>query len=182
MTNTVRSRGFTLIEVLVALTLGALVVLLAHRVFAGVVDGVARITAARTKLDRSVNARRWLTEAFGSLQAGVDSAGPFEGQPHAVAFATWQRRPAGGLARDRVVLHLDGSRFVADRATNDPLLLRDSVVDVAFDYLLEPGALTTWAREWISPVSAPLAVRVRVTYLGTPARADTALFLIGARG
>jgi prepilin-type N-terminal cleavage/methylation domain-containing protein len=175
-------RGFTLIEVLVALTLGALVVLLAHRVFASVVDGVARLDAARLVLDRSANARRWLTEAFGSLQAGVDSAGPFEGRATKVAFAAWQRRPTGGLTRERILLDQVGSQFLAHASSQGRLVLSDSVATVVFDYLLEPGAQTTWAREWLSPVSAPLAVRVRITYLGVPERADTLLVLVGGRG
>lgn len=174
-------RGFTLIEVMVALMLSAIAVLLAHQVFSGVVDGVGRLDAARAELDRRSNARRWLTEAFGSLQAGVDSAGSFEGHPQQVAFSTWRRVAPGGLARERVQLDVAGSRLVAQTITGS-LDLADSVRAVGFDYLLEPGAHTTWAREWLSPVSAPLAVRVRITYLGSPERADTLLLLIGGRG
>ncbi|HKV69639.1 MAG TPA: prepilin-type N-terminal cleavage/methylation domain-containing protein [Gemmatimonadales bacterium] len=174
-------RGFTLIEVMVALMVSALVVLLAHQVFTGVVDGVARLNAARAALDRSANARRWLTEAFGSLQVGVDSAGSFEGHPDQVVFSTWQRAPEGGLARERVRLLAAGSTLVA-RTPPGTLGLADGVRAVEFDYLLEPGANTTWAREWISPVSAPLAVRVRIAYLGSPERTDTLLLLIGGRG
>jgi len=173
--------GFTLIEVMIALTLSALVVLLAHQIFAGVVDGVGRLDAARTTLDRTANARRWLIEAFGSLQAGVDSAGPFEGHPAQVGFASWQRVAPSGLERDRILLHQSGTTLVAQAGTGIVVLV-DSVSQVAFDYLLEPGANTTWAREWMSPVSAPLAVRIRVTYLGSPVRADTLLLLIGGRG
>lgn len=174
-------RGFTLIEVMVALTLSAIVVLLAHRIFSGVVDGVARLDEARLRATRSANARRWLVEAFGSLQTGVDSTGPFEGHPTSVGFATWQLAPEGGLRRSRVLLGQVGAGLVAQ----DPLgsvVLADSIAGVAFDYLLEPGAKTTWAREWLSPVSAPLAIRLRITYLGAPPRADTLLFVVGGRG
>ena len=174
-------RGCTLIEVMVALTLSAIVVLLAHQIFAGVVDGVARLDQARARVTRSSNARRWLVEAFGSLQAGVDSAGPFEGHPGSVAFASWQPASRGGLRRSRILISQVGHDLVAQRA-DGLLVLADSVAQVAFDYLLEPGANTTWAREWLSPVSAPVAVRVRVTYLGVPARADTLLLVIGGRG
>ena len=62
--------GFTLIEVMVALALSALVVLLAHRMLTGVADGATRLTEARRALDREANARRWLVAAFGSLDAG----------------------------------------------------------------------------------------------------------------
>jgi len=174
-------RGFTLIEVMIALTLSALVILLVHQIFSGVVDGVARIDAARARLDRSANARRWLIDAFGSLQAGVDSAGSFEGHPDQVQFSTWQRVAPAGLRRERISLGTVGTSFVAIRVEG-PLVLVDSVAQVAFDYLLEPGANATWAREWLSPVSAPLAVRIRLAHLGVPLRVDTLLVLIGGRG
>ncbi|HWH04758.1 MAG TPA: prepilin-type N-terminal cleavage/methylation domain-containing protein [Gemmatimonadales bacterium] len=174
-------RGFTLIEMMVALTISAVVVLLTHQIFAGVIDGVARLDAARDREARAANARRWLIEAFGSLQAGVDSAGPFEGYSNEVGFATWQRAPEGGFRRSRILLGQSGTSLVAQAASGS-LVLMDSVTQVAFDYLLEPGANTTWAREWLSPVSAPLAVRLRVTYVGLPARADTLLLVIGGRG
>jgi hypothetical protein len=170
-----------LIEVMIALTLSALVVLLAHQIFSGVVDGVARLDSARAALDRSANARRWLIESFGSLQAGVDSAGPFEGHPDQVGFASWQLVAPSGFRRERILLHQAGSTLVAQDSAG-VLVLAESVSRVAFDYLLEPGANTTWAREWLSPVSAPLAVRIRVVYLGLPVRADTLLVLIRGRG
>ena len=175
-------RGFTLIEVLVALTLAALVVLLVHRVFAGVVDGVARMNAAQRVLDRTANAHRWLGEAFGSLQAGVDSAGSFEGHPTQVTFSTWQEDALGGFRRRRVVVQQVSQSLVAEQIPGTGIILADSVSHVGFDYLLEPGANTTWAREWLSPVSAPLAVRVRIDYQGIPQRADTLLLVIGGRG
>ena len=173
--------GFTLIEVMVALTLSAMVVLLAHQIFSGVVDGVARLNEARARETRTANARRWLIEAFGSLQAGVDSAGPFEGHSTSMGFGCWQRVSEGGLRRSRILLGQAGDGLIAQSASGR-IVLADSVARVAFDYLLEPGANTTWAREWLSPVSAPLAVRLRITYLGIPGRADTLLLVVGGRG
>ena len=70
-------------------------------------------------------------------------------------------------------------RLIARLATGESILLADSVTGVEFDYLLEPGAQATWVREWLSPVSAPLAARVR---LSMPARVDTLLFVVGSRG
>lgn len=164
-----RPAGFTLIEVLVALTLSAVVVLLAHRVFTGVVDGSARLQAARTALDRDGNARRALTEMFGSLDVGTEGAGGFAGRPSRVEFATWERVPAGWLERRRVALAAQDGRFGA----------WSDVSSVEFDYLLDPGANAAWVREWISPVSAPVAVRVRIMRVTTT---DTLLFIVGSRG
>jgi prepilin-type N-terminal cleavage/methylation domain-containing protein len=171
------SRGFTLIELMIALTLSALVVLLAHRIFAGVVDGAQSLQVARTALDREANARRSLTEMFGSLDIGTDGAGGFAGRRDRVEFTTWQRVPQGWLERRRVTLELTGGVLVA--RSDVSIALEDSVSHVEFDYLLEPGINAAWVREWISPVSAPVAVRVRIA---RKAVIDTLLFTVGPRG
>lgn len=177
------SGGFTLVEIMVALTLSALVVLLAHRVFTGVVDGAGRLGEARLALDREANARRFLQEAFGSLDVGSEGAGGFAGRAERVEFATWQRVPEGWLERRQLTIGVEGGGFAARAAASDLVVLRDSVDRVEFDYLLEPGANAAWVREWISPVSAPVAVRVRVH--GARSRehgaVDTLLVLIGPR-
>lgn len=164
-----RPRGFTLIEVMIALAISALVVLLAHRVFAGVVDGAERLGAARTALDREANGRRALAEMLGSLDVGTEGAGGFTGRPTQAEFDSWQRVPDGWLERRRVVLRVEGGRFAG----------WSDVSGVEFDYLLEPGANAAWVREWISPVSAPVAVRVRIQHA---AAIDTLFFIVGSRG
>lgn len=176
-------RGFTLIELLLSLTLGSLVVLLAHRVFAGVVDGAARVEAARAALDREANARRFLHEAFGSLDVGTERAGGFTGRPERVEFATWRRTAEGWLSRERMTLAARDGRLVASGRYGE-IVFGDSVVRVAFDYLLEAGATEAWVREWVSPVSAPVAVRMRITRDGKrdTGNVDTLLFIVGPRG
>src|SRR2546430_15038346 len=76
---TSKMAGFTLIEVVVALTIGALVVLVAHQLFAAVAERGRTLIAARTALDRAVNARRWLGDTFLSLDDGTEGAGCFGG-------------------------------------------------------------------------------------------------------
>ena len=180
-----RSDGFTLIEVLVALLLAALVVSLAHQVFSAVVAGARRVEAARATLDAHANRRRWLIEAFASLAAGPPPAGPFDGEPGRVHFTTWLQQADGGFAPTAVDLGVEQAALVARLASGDSLVLASRVARAAFDYLLVPGANARWVGEWISPVSAPLAVRLRITRedsTGTAAATDTLLLLIGARG
>jgi len=179
----VNQRGFTLLEILVALNVSAIVVLLAHAIFTAVTDGARQVQAARMALDREANARRWMQAALLSLDVGSDSAaGPFEGHPDRMAFGAWLEKSGGWFERRRIELRRSGSDFDADT-----MVLADSVTDVAFDYLLEPGEDTKWVREWISPVSAPLAVRIRVQRgmgkgEGGRVVTDTLLLLIKERG
>ena len=189
------SRGFTLVELMVALAIAGLVVLTAHRLFAAAGDAGRTLRAAREALDRQANARRWLAATFLSLDVGSDSAGSFEGRPDHVVLSAWELMPNGWFERRRVSLGKAGQHLVARALPGEPITLADSIASLDFDYLLEPGAESRWVREWVSPVSAPLAVRMRVGRAGCPkglpdapgmgdARCgvDTLLFLIKERG
>ena len=169
--------GFTLIEVLVALTIAGVVVVGAHQIFAGVADGANAVASERRNLDRSSNARRWLKATFLSLEP------PFEGRTDRVSFTSWQLSSGGWFEQQKIVLRRDGRRLVAMHS-NAALELADNVTDLAFDYLLEPGADTRWVREWISPVSSPVAIRVRIAGcgMGDAGCVDTLFFLVKERG
>src|SRR2546430_2699287 len=180
-------RGFALVEVLVALTIGAVVILLAHQLFAGVADRGRTLTEARTALDRAANARRWLEATFLSLDVGTEGASGFEGRPVHAAFTTCLLTPDGWFERRIVSLARQDDRLVATVTPGQAIALSDGVTDLAFDYLLEPGAEARWVREWVSPVSAPVAVRMRLTRGrgtgdGERVVTDTLLFLIKERG
>ncbi len=172
-------RGFTLVEVLVALAITALVTLLAHQLFATVVDSGHRAVVTRRALDREANARRLLGAAFLSLDVGSDSTGGFVGRPDRASFTAWLPTPEGWSELRKVTVGFEASAWVA-RWDGERVLLADSVEAVGLDYLLEPGVQAAWVQEWISAVSAPLAVRARVRRAG--GRTDTTLYLIKARG
>ena len=172
-----RMAGFTLIEVLVAITIATVVIVAAHRIFTGVADGARGIEVARTDLDRMANSRRWLKATFLSLEP------PFEGRANRASFTSWQLGSGGWFEPTQTVLQQTGSALIGS-ADAEEIRLGEGVSDVAFDYLLEPGADTKWVREWISPVSAPLAIRLRIAGCGKrdAACADTLLFLVRERG
>ncbi|HET9385241.1 MAG TPA: hypothetical protein VFO67_08850 [Gemmatimonadales bacterium] len=163
-------------EVLVALTIGSIVVLAAHQMFTGVADGARAVSSERQALDRHSNARRWLKVTFLSLEP------PFSGRANGVSFTSWQLTPGGWFEPQPIEIGREGSQLLA-RPRGGVLPLADSLMEVAFDYLLEPGADAKWVREWISPVSAPLAIRMRLGR-GTQeeGRVDTLLFLVKERG
>lgn len=181
-------QGFSLLEVLLALTIGVMVLVLANGIVRAVAGPARAVVAARATLDRTMNAQRWLRAAFLSLDMGTDTALPFDGHPERVRFSTWLQTADGWFARRTVTLARQERRFVATTAPGSAIVLGDSVDDVALDYLLEPGADARWVREWVSPLTAPLAVRLRVRTGGQAAihagagRVDTLLFLMKERG
>jgi prepilin-type N-terminal cleavage/methylation domain-containing protein len=179
-----RSAGFTLVEVLVSLVLAGTAALLAHGLFSVAVQGSAQLRAARHALDRGSNLRRFLASAFLSIEVGADGAGSFVGHSDRVRFAAWLQTADGWFERRDIVLSLQAGRLLATISPDPPVVLSDSVVTLALDYLLEPGAEARWVSEWISPVSAPLAVRIRITRRpdGKALLGDSTIYLIKARG
>ena len=178
------SRGFTLVEVMVALVLTGMIALLAHRIFAAALDGSDRLQRAVRSLDREQNARRLLAAMLLSVAAGTGPGdASFEGGPEKIRFTAWLETPEGWFERKSVELSLEAGRVVAAIPPEPPVVLGDSVTLLKFDYLLELGAESRWVSEWKSPVTAPLAVRVRISRrLGSGSVADTILYLIKARG
>jgi prepilin-type N-terminal cleavage/methylation domain-containing protein len=177
-----RRAGFTLLEVLVAVVLTGTVALLAHQLFAAAVDGSRRVEQARRRLDREGNARAFLRDALLALEVGADSVGSFEGEPRRLRFSSRLPTSDGWDERRTVDLALAGGRWTAALGdeSGTRLVLADSVRSVGLDYLLVPGADAHWVMDWHSPVSAPLAVRVRLTRAG--GACDTMLYLVKARG
>lgn len=177
-----RRSGFTLIEVLTALTLTGLVALLAHRLMSVIIDSARTIANERMDQDRRENALRWLRSAFLSLEVGDGGEG-FAGYENHVGFGTWLEAPEGWRLRERVTLQLENGRLTVKGLRAGTLVLADSLTTLAFDYLLEPGADSRWVRVWLSPLSAPLAVRMRWgRLLGGSGRVDTLLLLVKERG
>lgn len=164
---------------MVSLVVTALFALLAHRSFSIAVDGASQLRRARIALDRAENGQRWLSAAFLSMDVGQDSATSFEGRSSSARFSTWLVTPAGWCERRELSVELAGTTFAGLVSDGRTIAFADSVSAVAFDYLLEPGADARWVPEWVSPVSAPTAVRVRVQIHG---RVDTTLYLVKGRG
>ena len=175
-----RNAGFTLIEVMVALAIGGLVVLTAERLFAGAGDGARLLTESRERLDRDANARRWLEATFLSLAVGDSGSIGFTGDRDRVRFTAWQLTAGGWFEPRQIDLTISDGRLEAGISPGESIILAESVTDLSFDYLLDPGADTRWVQQWVSPVSAPLAVRVRLGRVR--GAADTLLLLIKERG
>ncbi len=180
MNRTHYAVGFTLIEVMLAITLSGVAVLVGSLLWRQSLSASAFLLSHREAVDRQEGARRWLHSAIGSIDIGATGDQPFIGRSDQVGFSTWLPTAGGWPERQSITISASGGALTAAGALNDSLRLVDSVASVEFDYLLEPGLNSTWASSWESPVSAPLAVRVRIDY--PDLHADTLLFLVGGRG
>lgn len=156
-----RVAGFTLIEVMVGLAVGGMVLASIHQVIAAISTAAHSLAAESAHQDQTINGRRWLRSALGSIRSPSDSQA-FEGRPTELAFSAATRRGEGWFVPERIRLRVTSGSLVAERSDEGVLVIVDSVSRVAFDYLLTPGAQAHWVGEWISVATTPLAVRIRI--------------------
>lgn len=170
-----------------AITVGAIVLVIARATLEEASDVIARARAERRALDRRSNGRRFLSHAFASLETGT-AAAAFHGWANEVELSTWLPSASGRFERRAVALRLRADTLVATaRSSFDALrgstdyILETGVAALSLDYLLDFGAAAPWQREWRSEVTLPLAVRLRLRYV-EPRPIDTLLFVVGTRG
>lgn len=171
--------GFTMVELMVALTAGAILLAALYGLVAAVVDSGSRLVAQRREAEQLRQGDRWLRSVIASTSVGRPGDAQYEGRPEAASFTSMVPTAYGWHEARAVSLSLRGDSLLLAVTGSEDVVLRQGVQDLALDYLLEPGANAKWVRQWHSPVSAPLAVRVRID---TGADVDTALYLIGPRG
>lgn len=173
-------RGFTLIEVLVALALTGVVVMMAQRLFASATEGAALLMRKRVELDTRANRQRWLEQAFASVAAGQVGDSGFHGDESSLQAATWSVTAQGWPERVPLVLRVkEGWVDVEIGAVS--FRLGERLAGARLAYLTAEGAGYRWAVGWSSVIGAPLAVRLILEY-PAPAAPDTCLYLIGDRG
>jgi len=172
-------RGFTLVEVMVALLLAGLTITLAYRTFGTVTDSEQRLVRAARIDTRRANARRWLSDVFEGIEVRPTEAMGFSGRESRMQFRSWMLTPDGWTEPRTVVLEATERALVVTGQHRD-LVLFDSV-ETRFDYLVHYGVDSPWLYRWQSQVSPPLAVRIRMRRLpGGPA--DTLVFVVGEQG
>jgi general secretion pathway protein J len=183
MTSMHRVRAFTLVEVLVALTILAITMLLAYRATAALVDGESRLDAETTRW-------RSLDATFARLESDLRQAVPrtirtgerrepaFAGGPGPDGNSALVFSRAGpefsvepGIAGQRVGYRLARERLeilywpeLDNLATVEPAAytLQDEVAVFRVEYLDSMG---TWSPRWpaFGESDVPRAVRVRLT-------------------
>lgn len=172
------NRGFTLVELLVALLLTSIVALIAHQLLAGVVDSGAALRRSLPAPTAPTYGREWALEACRTLEVGTPGAHGFEGTPSEARFEARLPTADGWVERQSVTFSVHpGSVGVSTSAISATIV--DSVTGATLDYLVDGSGEGGWVTGWSSPVSAPIALRARWIRADV---SDTLLCPIGARG
>lgn len=181
----VRSRGarpgFTLVELVVALGVGALALLAARSALVQIAGAADVALAAARRADREANAERLLRATVGQIETGVQADRAFAGDEHAATFPTWCDTPSGQHVPCRARLAADSADgrpaltltlTVAGRP--DTVVLRRAAQDIGLRYLTSPEAGGRWVPSWPPAITPPLA-------LGVVADADTLILRVGVQ-
>lgn len=169
--------GFTLLEMLAALTVGGAVMVLVSTILTTVITSAAAIDRGGSSHEEAMNGRRWLNSVLRSAMPPTDSM-PFVGQSSELVFSSAVRTADGWYESRRIRVRVVDDRLIAEVNGQQSVPLGDGAA-VEFDYLLEPGAVSRWVREWVSGLTTPVAARMRVSQpLGGSQGVDTTLFAI----
>lgn len=171
-------RGFTLVEVVVSLTVGGILVLLAHQMSVVVGDAGVEVSSTSVSADLEANADLLLASLLAQVEAGAEDEARFLGDTHTAAFTTWCDRPTGWQERCRVTLGFVETPRPALAAVTRPgggIVLKQGFGTGAFRYLSSAADGGTWISEWGDRTGPPLA-------LGVLLDADTLILPVRPRG
>ena len=174
-----RGRGFTLIELMVAITLSGIVLLGARALWESLAGSVDRLQTQATADARDMNGERLLRSLVGRLEIATDRSGEFAGDERQVSFTTWCDVPGGWQERCDAKLTIEtdvvGEELVARLSTGDVITLERGFSTGKLRYLNDPIGGGVWFRIWGHGITAPLAI-------GVITDGDTTIVRIGERG
>jgi prepilin-type N-terminal cleavage/methylation domain-containing protein len=173
------SAGFTLVEVMVALLVAAVVLMGARALLRQLADDGGRIARAAAEGDRAAAADALLRAVAGRLDVSPVADRRFTGEPQGAHFHSWCEVPDGWLERCAAsvgVIDLAGEAVLAlTLSTGETVPLRRGFSSAALLYLSDAGGGGQWVRSWGTAITAPVAIGVVVD-------GDTSIVRIGERG
>ena len=175
---TVQDRsGFTLVEVMLALTIGAMVLAVLGELIGSGITAGRSLERNRARLDSAAAGVAWLRMAIRNAEAGQPGDVPFYGQQDRVQYSARMPGPNGWHSTDVVRIGWDDSAVVMQSGQLGTLRLLSGVRALHFDYLERLGTDSPWLPAYQSPASPALAVRMRIEH---SEYTDTLLFRTGA--
>jgi prepilin-type N-terminal cleavage/methylation domain-containing protein len=176
--NASTRRGFTLLEVIAALSLSGLALLGASHLLGQLGDSRDRLRTETRRAAEVQNGSRLLRALVDRAEVGSDSSARFYGSSVETSFVSWCEAPGGWLERCRVTLELsteeDHTIVRANLGTSDPLTLSRRDGRLAFRYLDAATPALRWRERWDVEIAMPAAI-------GLFGPRDTLVLRIGAR-
>lgn len=173
-----KRRGFTLLEIMVAIAVASLALLTAGRLLVAVLGASSDLDDRMKAHTDDMNAERWLSRQLQSLAVGDGPAAAFDGTSRGFSAPGWLLAPDGWFERGRLTVALQGEEVVADLGALGRASLWRGVRALECQYLLVPGLRSQWVTEWRSPIAAPIAIRLRLTWMRPGAAPDTLFLLV----
>jgi prepilin-type N-terminal cleavage/methylation domain-containing protein len=153
--------GFTLIEVLVALAVGAAVLVGARGLLDGLGAEAGTIARAMRASDARANAERTARQVAGNVALAPVGSPSFVGGPEQATFDSACPSPRGGLEPCHVQLAVEhrteGAVLTLSLSTGQSqTLLRGRTVSLR--YLTDAAEGGQWAQQWSATQTPPLAI------------------------
>lgn len=171
-------RGFTLLELILALSLTGAAMLGAVLLLDQLDDGTARIVARRADADREANGARLLRRLVFEAHASADTMRKFVGDDRSASFHSLCDVPGGWSEPCDATLTIDdrgdSSAIVAELSIGGSLVLRRDATRCAWRYLDATPRDTAWATHWSSGTTLPAA-------LALVSASDTIVFPVQVR-
>lgn len=172
------TRGFTLLEVIVALSIGALVVMGTRALIEGLHAHTVRLLSVSNSSNAAANAEHVLRTLVGNLALASTDASSFEGDAREARFTSWCDVPEGWQELCAVHLSVEGEtghvRLLATLSTGERLTVRDSADTATLLYLGSSADGGHWFVKWTHSLMPPLAI-------GLISDGDTLLARVGER-
>lgn len=158
-----RRAGFTLLEVVVAMTIGA-VVLLGARALLDALGMQATVTLrSAAAADARANSRARLQRHVNDLVLQRDSLPSIAGDGERATFVSYCDSPHGCTEPCRVEVWVErgaAGRRVIWAAQGDTVTLSDSPDHAGILYLLSPSHGGSWTERWENTVLLPVALGI----------------------
>jgi prepilin-type N-terminal cleavage/methylation domain-containing protein len=154
--------GFTLIEVLVALALSAIVVLGARELLDGMTGQTTGIVRAARTADSLANVDLSVHRIVANLALAQGDAPSFDGDERSARFESWCMTAGGWQERCAVQLVADPDSVEGVRllgSATGPIVIGAGQRSV-LRYLAEVGGGGHWVTRWQSSITPPLAIGV----------------------
>ena len=174
-------RAFTVIELLVALAIGATAVLIVRLGVEVIAQASVSISRAARRTDREANRDALVRGLLGRVESGITPDDRFVGDAQIMAFTTWCDAPGGYQSRCRIRLEATAhgsSDTIRLLMPDDAVAVWTDIRTIDFRYLVIPTP-DGWRPTWNDPVRAPLAISIRFARDGEP---DSVFVRIGERG